>query len=76
VDCNFPNTFKLKIKKGSNILVPGNGIQIPTDVCIKAHVKIQQYHSEINYLIFKLSEDIDLILGNNWLIQLKTHLDF
>ena len=57
----FANTLGLK---GSNTLVLGNGDEVPMDKHIKLHVKIQQYHSQDNCLLFKLSDNIDLILGN------------
>ena len=44
-------TFGLKVKKGNYTLVLGNGDQVPTDEHNKSHVKIQQYHSQINCLV-------------------------
>jgi hypothetical protein len=38
----FAKTFMLKVKRGSNTLVLGNGDEVPTDGHIKVHVKIQQ----------------------------------
>ena len=43
VSSTFANTFGLKVKKGINIVVLGNGDQVPIDGHIKVHVKIQQY---------------------------------
>ena len=72
----FANTFGLGVKNGSNTLVLGNGDEVPTNGHIKVHVKIQQYHSQITCLVAKLSDGVDLILGNDWLVQHKVHLDF
>ena len=72
----FTNTFGLRVKNGSNTLVLGNGDEVPTDGHIKVHVKIQQYQSQITCLVAKLSDGVDLILGNNWLVQHKARLDF
>ena len=60
----------LKVKKGTNVFLLGNGDQVPMDMHIRIHVKIQQYHincliCQINCLVFKLSDGIDLILGKN-----------
>jgi hypothetical protein len=76
VSSSFAKTFGLKVKIGSNTLVLGNGDEVPTDRHIKVHVKIQRYQSQIICLVAKLSEGIDLILGNNWLVQHKARLDF
>ena len=62
-------------KRGNNTLVLGNGYQVPMDGHIKVHVKIQQYHSQINCLASNLSHDTILILGNNWLVQHMAPLD-
>jgi hypothetical protein len=72
----FPKTFGLKVKRGSNTLILGNGDEVPMDGHIKVHVKIQQYQSQITCLVAKLSEGINLILGNDWLVQHKARLDF
>ena len=72
----FGNTFELRVKKGSNVLVLGNGDQVPMDGHIKVHVRIQEYHSQISCLVSKLNDFNDLILGNDRLVQHKACLDF
>ena len=46
----FGGKFMLKVKKDGNTLVLGNGNQVPTDMHIRVHVKIQQYHCPKNAL--------------------------
>ena len=58
------------------MLVLGNGNQVPMDMHIEVHVKIQYYHSQFHCFDSKLRDDIDLILGNDRLVQHKPHLDF
>jgi hypothetical protein len=72
----FANTFKLKVKKGNNAMVSGNGDQVPMDNHIKVHVRIQEFHSQINCLVSKLNDVNDLILGNDWLVEHKACLNF
>ena len=72
----FTNTFGLKAKNGSNTLVLGNGDEVLTNGHIEVHVKIQQYQSQITCLVAKLSDGVDLILGNDWLVQHKAYMDF
>ena len=76
VDFGFAKTFRLKVKKGNNTLVLGNGDEVQMDGKIEVHVKIQQYQSQITCIVANLSEGIDLILRNDWLVQHKARLDF
>ena len=64
------------MNKGSNTLVLGNGDEVFTDGHITVHIKIQQYHSQIICLVAKLNDGVDLILGNDWLVQHKARMDF
>ena len=76
VSFDFANTFGSRVKNGSNTMVLGNGDEIPIDGHIKVHVKIHQYQSQITCLVAELSDGVNLILGNDWLVQHKAHLDF
>ena len=60
----FANTFRLKVKKGSNTFVLGNGNKVPTIGHIKVHVKIQQYQSQTYCLFSKLTNSIDMTSCN------------
>ena len=44
------NTSRLKVKKDNNTFVLGNGDQVPLDMHIAIHVKIQQLHNQTNAL--------------------------
>ena len=57
-------------------MVLGNGDQVLTDKHMRVHVKIPQYHSQIICLVSKLNDGIDLISGNDWLVQHKAQLEF
>ena len=72
VSSSFAKTFGLKVKNGSNTPVLGNGDEVQTDGNIKIHVRIQQYQSQITFLVAKLGEGIDLILGNDWCAEQGT----
>lgn len=76
MSCSFANTFELKVKKGNNTSILGNGDRVLIDGHMKVHAKIQQYQSQINCLVSKLSNGIELILGNNRLVQHIACLDF
>ena len=69
-------TFRLKVENGSITLVLGNGDKVPIYMLTKIHVKIQQYHSQSICLVCKLSDGVNLILGNNYLVQHKACLEF
>ena len=60
------NNGKVVLKSGSEVDMRGT---------VNGHVKIQQYQSQISCLVIKLSEDFDLILGDNWLNKHRVHID-
>ena len=76
VNSGFAKTCGLDVKKSSITLVLGNDVEVPTNGHIKVHIEIQQYQSQIICMVAKLNEGIDLILGNDWLVQHKARLDF
>jgi hypothetical protein len=63
-------------KRGNNTLILGNDDQVPMNGEIEVQFKIQQYHSQFNCIISKLSDAINMILGNDWLVQYKVQLSF
>lgn len=73
VNSTFADTFGWK---GDNTLVLGNGDHISMEGHIEFCIKIQQYHSQSNCLVSKLSDGINMILANGWLVQQNAQWDF
>lgn len=43
---------------------------------VKVHVKIQPYRSQISCLVTKLSDDLDLIMGDEWLNKHRARIKY
>ena len=52
----------LNVAKSNGLVMLENGLKVELEGTINVHVKIQQYQSQISYLITKLSDGFDLIL--------------
>jgi hypothetical protein len=76
VNSSYLDNFGLQYVKDSSILQLANGEEVQVEGYVKLRVKVQQYYGHLICLVTKLSDGIDLILGDDWLNKYKAHVDY
>lgn len=72
----FCQYLRVDNKDGSNTLDQAMLIRFLRIGIFKSMLRHTQYHNQINCLFSKLSNGIDMIFNNNWLVHYKALLDF
>ena len=73
---SYVKRIGLHMKENNGKVVLGNGLEVDMEGTVNVHVKIQQYQSQVSCLVIKLSDDFDLILGDDWLNKHIAHVDY
>jgi hypothetical protein len=76
VNSSYLDNFGLQYVKDSSVFQLANGEEVQVEGYVKLRVKVQQYYGHLICLITKLSDDIDLIFGNDWLNKHKAHVNY
>ena len=76
LNSSYATCIGLNVAKSNGLVMLENGLEVELEGTINVHVKIQQYQSQISYLVTKLSDGFDLILGDEWLEKHKVHIDY
>ena len=76
VNSSYLDNFGLQYVKDSNVLQLANGKKVQVEGYVKLRDKVQQYHGHLTCMITKLSDNTNLILGDDSLNKYKTHVDY
>jgi hypothetical protein len=65
LNSTYAKRIGLHVLKDNGKVILENGLESELEGNSKVHIKIQQYQSQVSYLVTKLHDGFDLILGDD-----------